>query len=318
MFRRCLSCHRPFEANDVVETMPLGRRVAFDAERGRLWTICDGCRRWTLAPIEERWETLEELERMTRDGGRLLRHTDNIALFENGPMQVVRVGRAGLRETAWWRFGHELLKRRKRADRTVRRGKVLEAIFALMLTGLPIWGWRDPERWIEGSRRRHFGLTAWKGRAACPCCGRIIKRVGFRDELHLEQARTDLVLVRSCRACGWAGREGGYVIGGTAATHTLRRLLAYRNFAGADAAGLGEGVSVVERAGSADAVLRRAVDRRIRPHRMRPADALALEIALNETTEARLLDLELGALETRWREEEELAAIIDGELTPPR
>ncbi|MGH7481576.1 MAG: hypothetical protein ACRELV_05430 [Longimicrobiales bacterium] len=43
---------------------------------------------------------------------------------------------------------------------------------------------------------------------------------------------------------------------------------------------------------------------------------LALEIALNDTTERELLQLELAELERRWREEEELAAIIDGDLTP--
>ena len=44
--------------------------------------------------------------------------------------------------------------------------------------------------------------------------------------------------------------------------------------------------------------------------------AIALEIAANEHAEQRLLELELADLEARWREEEELADIIDGELTP--
>jgi hypothetical protein len=43
---------------------------------------------------------------------------------------------------------------------------------------------------------------------------------------------------------------------------------------------------------------------------------IALEIAANENSEQRLLELELADLEAHWRSEEELAAIIDGELTP--
>ncbi|NNF26988.1 MAG: hypothetical protein HKN73_07210, partial [Gemmatimonadetes bacterium] len=41
-----------------------------------------------------------------------------------------------------------------------------------------------------------------------------------------------------------------------------------------------------------------------------------LEIAANQKEEAELLALEASDLEERWRREEELAAIIDGELTP--
>jgi len=43
---------------------------------------------------------------------------------------------------------------------------------------------------------------------------------------------------------------------------------------------------------------------------------IALEIAANENSEQRLLELELNELEAHWETEEELAAIIDGELTP--
>ena len=43
---------------------------------------------------------------------------------------------------------------------------------------------------------------------------------------------------------------------------------------------------------------------------------IALEIAANESSEQRMLELELTELEAHWETEEELAAIIDGELTP--
>ena len=42
---------------------------------------------------------------------------------------------------------------------------------------------------------------------------------------------------------------------------------------------------------------------------------IAMEVAANEAREMRLLRLEMGSLEQYWREAEELASIVDGELT---
>jgi hypothetical protein len=49
---------------------------------------------------------------------------------------------------------------------------------------------------------------------------------------------------------------------------------------------------------------------------LRRTGSIALEIAVNEENEQHLLELELADLEAHWRREEELASIIDGELTP--
>ena len=56
-------CQAHLGANDVVEHFPVGKRLAYDGERGRLWVVCTRCRRWNLTPIEERWEALEECEK---------------------------------------------------------------------------------------------------------------------------------------------------------------------------------------------------------------------------------------------------------------
>src|SRR5690606_4523205 len=116
-YRACLICGAPFAPNEELEWLPRGRRVAFDPARGRLWIVCLRCRRWSLAPIDERWEALEELERATRDRARPLAHTDNIALFRLGRVDLVRVGRAELAEEAWWRYGRELARRKRTWDR---------------------------------------------------------------------------------------------------------------------------------------------------------------------------------------------------------
>ena len=59
MFKTCMFCNRPLGTNEVIEHFPVGRRLAFDAERGRLWVVCRKFKRWNLSPLEERWEAVE-------------------------------------------------------------------------------------------------------------------------------------------------------------------------------------------------------------------------------------------------------------------
>ena len=71
MYSTCIFCHASLGANDAVEHFPVGRRLAFDAARGRLWAVCRKCERWNLSPLDERWEAIEECERLF--GGTRLR-----------------------------------------------------------------------------------------------------------------------------------------------------------------------------------------------------------------------------------------------------
>ena len=43
---------------------------------------------------------------------------------------------------------------------------------------------------------------------------------------------------------------------------------------------------------------------------------MALEITVNAARERTLMKLKVEALQARWRREEELAAVMDGELSP--
>lgn len=79
MYSTCLHCHKSLGPNDAVEHFPVGRRLAFDSAKGRLWVVCQHCARWNLTPIEERWEAVEESERAFR-APRLRGQTDNIGL----------------------------------------------------------------------------------------------------------------------------------------------------------------------------------------------------------------------------------------------
>src|SRR4028119_2268315 len=54
MSRACIFCSAPLGANEAVERFPVGRSLAFDGEKGRLWAVCPRCARRDLAPIEER------------------------------------------------------------------------------------------------------------------------------------------------------------------------------------------------------------------------------------------------------------------------
>lgn len=67
MYSTCMFCNRPLGTNEVVEHFPVGRRLAFDAARGRLWVVCRKCERWNLSPLAERWEAVELCESIFRD-----------------------------------------------------------------------------------------------------------------------------------------------------------------------------------------------------------------------------------------------------------
>lgn len=115
MYRNCIFCSGELGRNESIEEFPVGERLAFDAAKGRLWAVCGRCRRWNLAPIDERWEAVEAAERRFRDS-RLRVHSENIGLarLPEGTT-LIRVGAALPNEFAGWRYGTELLRRRRRA-----------------------------------------------------------------------------------------------------------------------------------------------------------------------------------------------------------
>ena len=104
-------CQKDLGSNEVVEDFPVGRRLAFDAEKGRLWVVCRRCERWNLTPLEEleeRWEAVETCERLFR-GTRVRVSTENIGLAKHPEgLQLVRIGRplrrGGRRFVGAWRI----------------------------------------------------------------------------------------------------------------------------------------------------------------------------------------------------------------------
>jgi hypothetical protein len=112
----------------------VGRRLAFDAARGRLWVVCRRCERWNLTPLEERWEAVEECERRFRQT-RLRVSTRNIGLARlREGLELVRVGEPLRPEFAAWRYGDQFGRRRRATMLKVGLG--LGAIGAVVAGGV--------------------------------------------------------------------------------------------------------------------------------------------------------------------------------------
>ena len=318
VLRACLFCRTRFPLNHTAPWLGVGERVAFDPRRGRLWLICTACGAWNLTPLETRWEALDELERVASDRrSRLLKQTANIALIEAGPMLIVRVGVSSLREEVWWRYGDVLRERRDRAANARTWGKIINALVSTSVIGIPLPNYRDPQWNVDRVRRRVYGRDAWPGTLSCARCGTVHHGIRFAesDELRLSRAPDGRIrLWRHCRHCGDA-QDGGVALDGAPAEHVLRRVLSHQHFAGAPEAQLERAAALVSEAGSGAAFTERLATTGMYLDIMPIHQSLALEIAVNEERERSLLALEAAALESRWREEERIAAIVDGELS---
>src|SRR5437763_4554901 len=115
MYAHCVFCHSSLGTNTVIETFPVGRRLAFDAAKGRLWAVCRKCERWNLTPLEERWEAVEDCERRFRAARKRV-STENVGLarLDEG-LELVRIGEPLRPEFAAWRYGDQFGRRRRRA-----------------------------------------------------------------------------------------------------------------------------------------------------------------------------------------------------------
>jgi len=108
MYTTCLFCNSDLGQNRALPSFPVGTRLAFDAERGRLWVICVACDRWNLSPLDERWEAIEDCERRFRST-RIRFSTDNVGLaYLSEGLALIRIGPALKPEIAAWRYGRLL------------------------------------------------------------------------------------------------------------------------------------------------------------------------------------------------------------------
>jgi hypothetical protein len=316
MYSTCIFCHSALESNDTIEHFPVGRRLAFDPERGRLWVVCRRCRQWNLTPTEERWEAIEECERFYRDT-RLRVSTDQIGLARLASgLELVRIGRPERPEFAAWRYGEQLGRRRRTA--LIRVGIGLGALGAIVAggavagVGIGGFGWligQMGERIVKGSPERVVA------RLPVPQVGELTIKGKHLNRLQLVTEGDDRWKL------GLPYRKQIVTLEGDPAVQALGKLLPQLNRFGGSRERVTEAVSLIERVPDPmrffDTAARMAMSRaKAKISALPESVRLALEMAAHEDSERRALEGELALLEQAWKEAEEVAAIADNMFLP--
>ena len=346
MYSTCLFCTADLGRNEELEAFPVGRRLAFDGAKGRLWVVCRRCERWNLTPAEERWEALEECERFYR-GTRLRVSTDNIGLARlTSGLELVRIGSALRPELAAWRYGDQFGRRRRKHLMYTGVGVALAGGF---LVAGPVTGWIAGGSWglfnllntfhsmyeerrvrarfaLPGSstpiamRRKHLARTRL---IAGPSPSEWLLRISFLHPKH--RAADDKFVGTRGRLRDDDAHE--VELSGAAAIQAAGRILPQINDKGAKGDSVQRAVQMLESHTDPDALFTTAARRDrgrhfagetgvaldVLPIEMR----LALEMIAHEEAERRALEGELALLEAAWRQAEEIASIADDLLTPP-
>src|SRR5437660_1655598 len=112
MYRTCGFCNGKLGGDGGPSGLGVGRRLAFDEWKGRLWVICPKCSRWNLAPLDDRLEQIEALARAANSGS-VAAATEQVALIRWQSYDLVRVGKPRRMEFATWRYGERLKARRR-------------------------------------------------------------------------------------------------------------------------------------------------------------------------------------------------------------
>lgn len=322
MYSTCLFCHAPLGANTSIEPLPVGRRVAFDAAKGRLWVVCMSCRRWNLTPLEERWEAVEECERRFR-GTRLRTSTDNIGLAQiDDGLELIRIGQPQRPEFAAWRYGARLLERRRRAIIT---GVAATAItvpvflaaqwgmyhYVAMGGGLSWWLAKSVRAISDRVRGKHRPILVPRPMDV-PL---IVTREKLKD-VHLlvspdDPSHWNLSVSHSA---GWDHLRGRPAV---RAAGTLLRWINFRGGSRSDVdlavrylMAFREPADVLADTGKTLKVEGGRLAGLALPRR------LALEMLANEEPERLAFEGDLQQLEEDWREAEEVAAIADDMFVP--
>lgn len=334
MYRHCLFCSADLGENQVLEWFPVGRRLAFDSWKGRLWVICARCERWNLTPLEERWEAIEEGERLYRETP-LRASTEQIGLARHREgLELVRIGKPILPELAAWRYGDQFGRRRRRYIRNSVVGVGVVGGLALGSAGV-VGGMIAFQLGVNTLNLLNFVRQARQPGVrlildqdeVLDLRPRDVQTVKLRPGPGAEGKDAEGGTPLGDRAATWhlslEHREGSRVLTGRAAVRALRTLLPRINRSGAPEADVKAAVRELEDAGSPERFFSRAEHRAREqgwgfmtlPGVPRPL-RLALEMAAHEDVERVALEGELAWLEAAWREAEELAAISD-ELTLP-
>lgn len=319
MYSTCIFCHSSLGKNEAIEHFTVGRRLAFDGAKGRLWAVCAKCGRWNLTPIEERWEAIEECEKQFR--GTILRSsTDQIGLARvREGTDLIRIGEPLRPEFAAWRYGRHFQRRRRIQQAAVATSLGVSIgvwVFAGTFIGLSGIGATtlfkiftrkselgNARRFIVQRAEQGFGRKIWKQESVA------IRIISTDDEQ------------------GWALRfvHGGKYLDfhGREALHTAHLVAPAINVKGGTEWAVNTAVRDIEVAGSPERYFTRTLRygqsqgwNYTALHQYPDYVRIAFEMAAHEESERIAVEGELAQLEADWREAEEIASISDNMFLP--
>lgn len=337
MYTTCLFCSGDLGRNEAVEHFPVGRRLAFDAAKGRLWVVCRKCERWNLTPLEERWEAIEECERAF-GATRLRMSTDHIGLarLKEG-LELVRIGAPQRPEMAAWRYGDQF-GRRRRKQYFIGGGVV--ALAGVVVVAGPVMGLIGAGAFSPVLNLLNLGKTIYQNRTLISLpntsgerlttrlvdIGRVELNVQLNGAFELNvPVVTNAIRARWRRALG----TQMHTLAGDDAVRAASALLPMLNRSGGSASDVRSAVELIENSATPNQLFREAADELLwmkKSHfasdstfalkRLPIATRLALEMASHEDSERRALEGELHILEAAWRQADEIAAIADDMFLP--
>lgn len=325
MYSTCLYCTKDLGKNDVVETLPIGRRIAFDAAQGRLWVVCRHCAKWNLVPFDTRLESIETAEGLFRST-RVRFSTDNIGIARvKEGLELVRVGPALRPEFAAWRYGDQFGRRRRQ---TMLVGAGLAAVGIGLVAGgaaLGIGAGMAPQiaRAVIGGLRGRRVVVRVPREGAAP--------------LQLTAVQADKARFQALTNGGWGIRtklewkkafgvplesqKEDQIITGPEAERLLAGILAHTNRMAGKKSEVQDAVELVEAEENLHNLIT-GIDNYSKHTRLRLVKdlpktwRLATEMALHEQSEREALAGELALLEWQWKEAERLAHISDSLALP--
>lgn len=299
----CAFCGRKF---------PVGKRIAFDPARTRLWDICAKCGQWNLTALDldERRAAIGKLEQTfaattSRSGSADV----GIAKLPDGT-SLVRVGNGNWSQFAAWRYGRRFRHRQFGYVAFV----VANMVFTPMLD-------------------RQLFATTFSSALTIVCGAALLYWALIHRRLSsvpLQDGRRASIFARHELAPSIMLRDGTWqlfvrhdrgesLLAGPEALRILGVLLARRNYNGASKEDVAMAIDMIQRAGGAE----RVFSAWLRPgllgmkegsNKLRKLPkplALALEMAAHEETERRALQGELAVLKLDVSMAAERAKIVE-------
>lgn len=328
MYSTCIFCCKPLGTNPLIESCPIGQRLAFDPAKGRLWVVCRNCERWNLTPFEDRWEALEDCERRFRNT-RLRFSTANIGLARLAPgIDLVRIGVPLRPELAAWRYGDQFGRRRRKYLLTSAALLVTvpTALYfttiGLAAVGISAGGFlTQVALGLNGSikKRRSLGALPVSKYTTVKLTREVLDQIAIGPNSTEAGWHIDVPDARGAS-------HGPHRLSGAPALEALQRVMPLINHQGAGASTVQDAVARLEAAPDPREHLLRMARRPApgtwygytnRLRGQRPGARMALEMLLREDLEERSMTGELHLLEREWRAAEEVAGIADGLLLDP-